>query len=916
MKKLNFVIFLAAAFTVFSCETTKKEPETIQSLIRQGKFEEAKSFFTTKSDINEQDLDGNTVLHAAALMNDADLVTFLIIKGANTEIKNFESQTPLILAIDNDCFDSARSLINAKANIFARDSEGVTALEKGLSINETYYEMMISSTTAAIKDDQGRTIIHYFVNDRNEVALDYAIKRKLPIDDIDDEGHSPLALALSNPDSIEDARMANMLLLAGAKPIGGKTAYFENAVLSRNYSVTMTDGQTPLHIAAIKNHTGIAEFLIKNNADTSSQDINGSTPLHEACRYGNTEIARLLLDAKADVNSQDSLCKTPLLLIIPEESRTEIYKLLIEYKADVNHRDMYGDTIFHTAAMTNLNTDILELLFSSGADVNIRNKKGNTALSTAVEHNLKDQIKFYVNHGADIHAEDSAHTTPYIRVLNSTDGMFEAMINSSNINSVDSEGNTPLLIAIQKEAPVSKIRYLIQSGSNVNARNREGNSALYYAVQNNSREIGKLLLEKDANIFSANTKEISPLKLALTGEGNDWLINSNTITSTDGSGNTVLHYAADWKLTKAVKYLVQKGAKIDARNANGQTPLFNAAKSDSAAIISALLTSGADINTRDQLGSTPLHAAVRWNALKSAAKLIDCGLDVNSQNVSGKTPLAEASVEGNTEMAQLLLSRGANPNIYDSAGRTSLVDAIKANQLESVSLLLKNGANPQIQDMNGRTPYHEAAENANIDIITLLRKARSNPLNRDKEGNTPLSIAFTKDSSIINAVLGTDKNITDSDGNTPVHIAITCKAGSKILSSLIEKGYPFDTRNSSGFTPLALAVMANETDETNTLIEYGASPFAELNTRGETVLTVAFKENNSEMLGYIVKYSGKKTDIKGNTILHYAARFADRATVTRLLSLGLDKTVKNYAGERPYDIAISWKNQKIADLLK
>ena len=70
------------------------------------------------------------------------------------------------------------------------------------------------------------------------------------------------------------------------------------------------------------------------------------------------------------------------------------------------------------------------------------------------------------------------------------------------------------------------------------------------------------------------------------------------------------------------------------------------------------------------------------------------------------------------------------------------------------------------------------------------------------------------------------------------------------------------------------------------------------------------------MLGYIVKYSGKKTDIKGNTILHYAARFADRATVTRLLSLGLDKTVKNYAGERPYDIAISWKNQKIADLLK
>lgn len=916
MKKCYFLFILCAVFLAASCETTKKGPVTIQKLIRDGKIEEAKSYFTTKSDINEQDEDGNTVLHAAALMNDEDLVTFLVIKGANKEIKNYCNQTALMLAIDNECYDSVRALVKAKADIFVKDDDGITALEKALSLNEVYYEIMISEETASLKDFDGRTINHYFVENKNEKALKYAVTKKLAIDEADNNGITPLALALRDPSSIEDARMAAELLLAGAKETNGKTKYFEDAVLSRNYSVTMEDGQTPLHIAAIKNHIGIAQFLLANEADTSAQDINGSTPLHEACRYGNIEIAKALLEAKANVNSQDSLCKTPLLLIIPEESRTEIYKLLIEYKADINHKDMFGDTIFHTAAMTDLYDDILELFVAAGGDVNIRNKKGNTALSTAIEHNLKHQVKFYVNHGADIHAEDSSHLTPYTRVLNSTDGLFESMITSSNINSVDSEGNTPLLIALQKNASLEKIKYLIDLGTNVNARNREGNSALYYAVLNDNKEIGMMLLAQHANIFSANNKDISPLKLALTTSSNEWLINSKTITETDGSGNTALHYAADWKLSKASAWLIQKGATVNARNANGQTPLFNAAKSNAVNTITVLVNKGADINSRDTLGSTPLHAAVRWNATKAADKLISLGIDPNTQNVAGKTPLAEAAVEGNLEMASLLLSKDASPNIYDSNGRTALVDAIKGNQYEMTSLLLSKGANPQIQDLNGRTPYHEAAEIGNIEIIKVLRKSRSNPLSRDKEGNTPLSISFAKDTEVINAVLGSDKNITDTDGNTPIHIAVSNKAGDSILRTLIAKGYPFDTRNSSGFTPLAIAVTTNQSDVINTLLEKGASPFAEINSRGDNVLTVAFKKNNSEMLGYIVKYSGNKTDIKGNTILHYAAKFGDKETVVRLLGLGLDKNIKNYAGELPYNLAVNWKHKDIAELLK
>lgn len=913
MKKI--FLFLISFLIITSCSTSPKN-QSIQDLIRQGKIEEAKSYFSTKADINEQDAEGNTVLHIASIKNDEDLLTFLLIKGANPEIKNYESKTPLMLAIENDCYDSVRVLTNAGANIFAKNIDEKTTLELAIEKDEIFYDLIINEKTSKQKDDNGKTIIHYFVTSENYKALSFAIKKNLPIDEPDNNSVTPLKIALSNPQNYTYAKIANELLLAGAQEIKNETDYFQNSVIARNYSLTLEDGQTPLHYAAIKNHSGIAKFLLENKAKTSAQDINGSTPLHEACRYGNIEIAKELLKAKANVNAQDSLGKTPLLLIIPEENRFDIYKLLIEHNADINHKDSFGDTILHTAAMTKINNDTLELLLNSGADVNIRNKSGNTALSTAVEHKLINQIRLLVNHNADIHAENSLNKTPYINSLSESLELFKEIITTNNISSIDSNGNTPLLIAIQNDAPIDKIEYLISLDKNINARNKEGNSALYYAVKNNKKEIGTMLLEKNANIFSANTQDISPLKLFLTESKNDWLLNSKTITEKDSSGNTVLHYSTDWKLYEGTKFLIQKGAIVDAKNVNGQTPLFNAVKNDDIEIIDLLISNAANINERDNFGSTILHSAVRWNALQSIEKLISLNMNPNVQNIHGKTPLAEAAIEGNIATTTLLLSKGADPNIYDSFGRTSLVDAIKAKQVKIVSLLLKHKANPQIQDMNGRTPYHEAALSENIQIIKLIYNAKGNPLSRDKDGNTPLSIAFNKDLKVLETVLGENKNITDSEGNTPIHICIQKKAKNSTLKFLIENDYPYDTRNSYGYTPLALSVINNEKDSAIVLLEKGANPFAEINNKGDTVLSLAFKNDNNEILSSIVKYAANKTDIKGNSILHYAAKFGNATTVKRLLAFGLDKNVKNFANETPYEIAINWKHKEIAELLK
>lgn len=916
-KKLAFIP-LAFLFMFAACESGKVERElTALELLKEGRIDEAKTKFLITTDINEVDEDGNTVLHYAAKDDDADLVLFFLIKGADSELKNKEGQTPLHIAIEYKSYDAAQILASHEKTLFCRNGIGEVALNKGLSEDEAFYDIFINSKTGSLTDNQGKTILHYFVESKNLKAVQQCINKGLPISIKDNSGKSALEYAFTNINDYTSVEIAAALIQGGAEEIETDFTYFQNAIASRNINARFDDGQTPLHLSAIHGHNAIAKYLLVKKADTSVQDSSGATPLHEAIRYGNLEIATMLLDAGANVNAKDNLGKTPILLIIPQDKITQTYDLLIANHADLNHKDMYGDTILHTAAMLKVDVSVFEKLTANGADINARNKEGVTPLEIAIQQNDVKTTRLFTSHGANIHTKDTNGNSPLTVALQADNEIFEATVNEMNINTQDSEGNTPLHIAILNDAPLSKIQYIVSLTDDVNIRNRDGNSALYLTILKNRQKVGEMLLEKDADIFSANTNNNSPLRLALKHGGSvqDWLITSKTIKSTDGSGNTVLHYAAEWQYADAISSLLIKGADINVKNANGETCLFSAAKADNPDIIQLLVDGGASVKERDNLGSTPLHTAVRWDAIKSIEKLISLGININAQNSAGKSPLAEAVLSGKYEVSKYLLEHGADVNCSDRNGVTILMDTIRGKNVDLVKLLLKYGANPNLQEINGRNAYHEAAVTGDINIITTIRDAGVNPLSRDKQGNTPLSIALKSDIKTIKAVLGTNYNITDSDGNSPIHIIVKAGASTLLLETLISEGYPIDTRNADGYTPLNYAIEADNVATALILLEHGANPFQTIDKKGTNGVTIALDHNNKQMITNIVKYANSMTDIQGNTILHYAAKTCTVETVKTLLSYGIDRNVKNVSGDTPYTIAIRWNRPEIAELL-
>jgi len=920
-------LFSASCVSTPAPAASSSQGDSLIDLISQGKTAEVKQRFTNSDSVNQKNAKGQSLLHIAALRNDAEMVQFLLAMGADTEQSDPTGATPLFAAVEAGCLDAVKALAGAGAKIFATNAAGtsVYALARQKSLDTL--KCALTAKTVAQSDPAGKTALHHACAKLDEEAVTAILAAGTAVSTRDGAGLTPLATAYLSPDKSACARIASQLILAKAEPTRGEFAYFETAVLKRNLSMRFEEGRTPLHIAAATGHTGFVQYLLDAKVPVNVKDVSSSTPLHEAVRNGRIDCAGLLLAAGADPNQKDSSGNTPLHLVMPVASRSEMFTKLLAARADPNQKDSYGETPLHIAARLGMSEDIIRALIDAGADTNERNKKGVTPLALAIERKQLAQAGLFVSLGADIHAEDIGGDTALTKAIGTGLDTVQAIVVEGNIQSRDSQGRTPLHIAVLNKANVQTINYLISKKADVNARDKNGDTPLHIAVRNNDRASGEVLLAYGADVFYPNVEGESALRAALTrlGGRQDWVLNSNVIKSSDGAGNTPLHLAAEWQLTNVVSFIAEKGGDLNARNANGETPIFNAVKADSGTTIKTMLSYSAskkaDVNARDFLGNTALHACIRWAAPNAAETLIAYDTQSNARklvqarNLAGKTALHEAARTGNIPFVTTLLAAGADINAADETGKTALTDAILAGRADSVKALLDKGASPVIQDMYGRNSYHEAVEFAPTSIVVMIRNAGGNPMSRDSYGKTPLSLAFHKSSETVLAVLGSNVNLVDSDGNTPIHIAVAEKSLDTVLQSLIAAKYPVNNRNRTGATALLQAIREGQEGAVRILLASGADPFATDNS-GECPVSLALS-SMKRFIPVLAEFAAEKTDTIGDGLLHYAARLADAETIESLLNLPrIDKDARNIAGETPYDIAVRWEKQDNAKALK
>ena len=178
----------------------------------------------------------------------------------------------------------------------------------------------------------------------------------------------------------------------------------------------------------------------------------GSGALYQAAYKGDFQKVASLLAAGEKIEESDSKGWTPL-MIASAEGHLKTVKLLLEKGANPNAKNRYGRTALMFAAHYGY-TPIVEVLLESGADINIvpTDETRKTALIAAVDKGHYEVVSLLLRYKADTTIKEKlGFDALFSAAVAGNTKIAELLLNNgANPNTVNQQGNTPLLIAINE----------------------------------------------------------------------------------------------------------------------------------------------------------------------------------------------------------------------------------------------------------------------------------------------------------------------------------------------------------------------------------------------------------------------------------------------------------------------------------
>ena len=381
--------------------------------------------------------------------------------------------------------------------------------------------------------------------------------------------------------------------------------------------------------------------------------------------------------------------------------------------------------------------------------------------------------------------------------------LFEVLLAEiKDVNVRDSEGYTPLAAAAHQNE-VKMARLILARGANVEGRSREGWSALTEAADEGAFEVAQLLIESGANVNAINPQ----------------------------NGYTALIKAADNDRQKIARLLVENGADINRFGASrdnnrawsAHPPLHGAANEGHTAIMRYLLDKGADIDARDGQGRTALMYAASEGQGDAVALLMSRRADATIRDDNGRG--VSVVGDGHDELAKML----------------SLIDgSTKDSQPQTKSQLERQMKNEEQRIKNLEQRIEQEAQRME-NYEQRMKQEERREEQRQVQITVPPGTPDAKRAQLVSDALYEALFEAVDDGDLLAMDAI-----------LQQRTIDIEHRNRNGYTLLMIAAREQQYAAAEMLIERGAKIGAKT-TNGWTALHYTATKRSPEMTRLLIR---------------------------------------------------------------
>ncbi len=163
-------------------------------------------------------------------------------------------------------------------------------------------------------------------------------------------------------------------------------------------------------------------------------------------------------------------------------------------------------------------------------------------------------------------------------------------------------------------------------------------------------------------------------------------------------GYSFLKAVKDRDGTKVQEALDKPGTTVaSARDDNGDTALHIVVKRRDIAWVRYMLAKGAPMDARDRQGNTPLLDAAQIGFVEGLQQLLDVGAAVDLANNRGETPLIIATQQHDIASVRALIGHGADPRETDHVAGMSALDYAKRDGRSDVIVKVLEEAKPVVK---------------------------------------------------------------------------------------------------------------------------------------------------------------------------------------------------------------------------